>query len=65
MNVWEECNLLRGLDDSFLVPPGWLWYCADKENMQLADSYTEGLRDWGYVFWDQSRLERLGILKQE
>ena len=65
VNAQKEMESLLNCDDEELVPPGWLWYCADKEFVEPADSACQGLRAWGYVFWDHSRLRALGILNRE
>jgi len=31
--------------------------------IDIDDVYAEGLRRWGYIIWDQRRLEDLGVLK--
>lgn len=65
VNVQEELNSVLTYDEEKLVPPGWLWYCADRDFVVLADSGCQGLRAWGYVFWDRSRLRAMGVLNRE
>lgn len=65
VNAQEELSLLSNHEDEVLVPPGWLWYCTNRPTVMPADHSARGLRDWGYVFWDHSRLEELGILDRE
>lgn len=44
---------------------GWLWAHGDKPHWMVVDSASKGLRDWGYVFWDETRLRESGILSQK
>ena len=65
VNAQEELESLLKYDDEELVPPSWLWYCADRDFVEPADHGCEGLRAWGYVFWDRSRLSAIGVLNRE
>lgn len=65
VNAQEELQSLLSQHEEELVPPGWLWYCADRDFVLPADNNCQGLRAWGYVFWDHSRLSAAGILNRE
>lgn len=41
---------------------GWAWANNNKMELRYGQWITEELRDWGYVMWDKSRLEKMGIL---
>lgn len=47
------------------LPPGWLWAHSNNHYRGVVDTHSKGLRDWGYVFWDLERLQRVGILNLE
>ena len=44
------------------VPPGWLWAHSANTYNGLVCYYEKGLRDWGYVFWDLTRLRETGVM---
>jgi hypothetical protein len=41
---------------------GWTWANNNKVELRYGQWITEELRDWGYVMWDKSRLEKMGVL---
>ncbi|KAL8896050.1 MAG: hypothetical protein Q9192_003292 [Flavoplaca navasiana] len=53
------------LDDVDRVTQGLLWAHKNKVPKDWARWPLKGLRDWGYLFWDSSRLSAAGILDQE
>ena len=52
-------------EDQLDIPPGWRWAHVDRYYTGLVDLASEGLRDWGYVFWDLDRLQSTGVLDLE
>ncbi len=44
------------------VPPGWIWAHSEQFYSGIVDCYDKGLRDWGYVFWDLTRLRETGVI---
>ena len=41
---------------------GWLWGHDWKPTMSYGEPQMKGLRDWGYVFWDERRMRASRIL---
>ena len=41
---------------------GWLWAHDWHPGYESGDPALKGLRDWGYVFWDEQRVKASGIL---
>ena len=46
------------------IPGAWQWAHPRAPPLELKDVCSKGLRDWGYVFWDLSRLRQSGILER-
>ena len=46
------------------IPDAWQWAHSRAPPLLLKDDSQKGLRDWGYVFWDLSRLRQSGILER-
>lgn len=46
------------------IPGAWQWAHPRAPPLELKDDSLKGLRDWGYVFWDLSRLRQSGILER-
>ena len=40
----------------------WPWSTGNSVEIRYYESHKAGLRKWGYVMWDQERLDRWGIL---
>ncbi|KAI4255526.1 MAG: hypothetical protein L6R42_006684 [Xanthoria sp. 1 TBL-2021] len=53
------------LDDVDRMTHGLLWAHKNRVPKDWARWPLKGLRDWGYVFWDSSRLRASGVLDQE
>ena len=64
---WYDRNGDSYLDENSKLdlPPGWLWAHAGGYYHGLVDMEAKGLRDWGYVFWDQERLKKADIMHLE
>lgn len=43
----------------------WLWTTGNKVDFDYFSRLNEPLRDWGYVFWDQKRLEFWSLPNEE
>lgn len=43
----------------------WLWTTGNKVDFNYFDWQNESLREWGYVFWDQKRLEAWSLPNEE
>ena len=43
----------------------WLWTTGNKVGFNYFDWQNEPLREWGYVFWDQKRLEAWSLPNEE
>jgi len=52
VNVPEELSLLISYDDSFLVPPWWVWLGSNGKYLNITDRSDKSLHDWIYVSWD-------------
>jgi len=55
-------------DEWEICTEAWSWaqettHRQVSEARGVKDPHVEGLRRWGYIIWDQSRLEDLGVLK--
>ena len=46
------------------IPDAWQWANPRAPPYGLSESCYKGLRDWGYVFWDLSRLRESGMLER-
>ena len=46
------------------IPDAWQWAHPRAPPALLVDFGDKGLRDWGFVFWDHSRLRESGILER-
>ena len=46
------------------IPDAWQWAHPDGPPFSVTDVALKGLRDWGYVFWDNDRLRESGILER-
>ena len=64
---WRQGDRIRSSDQAIKAnaPPGWLWAHGERGYSDLVEKAHKGLRDWGYVFWDQDRLQNAGILDRE
>lgn len=62
---YEEGDEEFELDDVDQVTHGLLWAHKNRVPKDWARWPLKGLRDWGYVFWDSSRLKASGVLDQE
>lgn len=51
-------------EDSGMVSFGWHWAKKGMGRGKPGAHDTKGCRDWGYIFWDQSRLQAAGILSE-
>ena len=47
------------------IPDAWQWAHPQGPPEELLDVWLGGLRGWGYVFWDESRLRDIGILNRD
>ncbi|KAI4232935.1 MAG: hypothetical protein L6R40_007257 [Gallowayella cf. fulva] len=52
-------------DDVLNFPRGLLWANRSRIPNDYARWALKGLRDWGYVFWDDRRLQASGVLDQD
>lgn len=43
----------------------WLWTTGNKLESSYFRWQDEPLREWGYVFWDQKRLEKWNLPNEE
>ncbi len=43
----------------------WLWTTGNKMDFSYFLRQNKTLREWGYVFWDQKRLEKWGVPNEE
>lgn len=41
---------------------GWHWGQNFRNNIEPGYSRRKGCRDWGYIFWDKSRMNAAGVL---
>ena len=64
---WRKTDRTPSSDQAIKAsaPPGWLWAHGERGYSDLVEKAHEGLRDWGYVFWDLDRLQNTGILVRE
>lgn len=44
---------------------GWRWGQNLHNNAEPGNEYKKGCRDWGYVFWDRTRMIASGVRNQE
>lgn len=56
------------VDESETWTEAWSWACKTTPGLRsgsrgVDDPCAEGLRRWGYMIWDQRKLEDLGVLK--
>jgi hypothetical protein len=59
-----ENNLFEG-DEEELPNSGWVWSKRDtdlEDRERYFEEGDEGVRRWGYVMWDQERLDEWGVL---
>ena len=56
------CPLKFSGDDVYQSSIGWLWGHDWKPSKHAGEPQMKGLRDWGYVFWDERRMRASGIL---
>lgn len=58
-SIQEDLNQSNSHGDHLLIPSGWLSLFSNCERLYI--SKEKGFRDWGYVFWDPTRLHTAGI----
>lgn len=59
----EECDFDD--DDLDLISRGLLWANRNRVPTDYGRRPLQGLRQWGYVFWDSWRLQASGVLETE